>query len=246
MVRRPRPHHSTLEAAGIGLKPRQIEKLLAHEDVGADLVAAAGTIKALAGQVNTLMHAAGILVSLPYILEPGEVVESLSLGAGDTGRDHDLVTDRQIAEFKFIDWRPSRNTLRGFAVHADACFLTTPAGHRHRALTLALGSDGLLAMLVKGRTEGLEDAVVHRQRVAELGSREETIPRVPECLLTQRPVFNQELQHAAYQDPGIALGGRQLKRRDVPEEGSEAVSDVLTARFVSQCVDQLVDPHRWV
>lgn len=72
---------AAIEAAGIGLKPRQIEKLLADEDVGADLVEAAGTIKALAGQINTLMHAAGILVSLPYILERGEVVESLSLGA---------------------------------------------------------------------------------------------------------------------------------------------------------------------
>ena len=137
---------AALETAGIGLKPRQIEKLLTREDVGADLVAAAGTIKALAGQVNTLMHAAGILVSLPYILEPGEVVESLSLGAGNTGRDHDLVTDRQIAEFKFIDWRPSRNTLRQNVVFADV-FSVASADTDKRRVVYLLGTDHALRFL---------------------------------------------------------------------------------------------------
>lgn len=55
-----------------------------------------------------IMHAAGIMVALPWILESGEIVESLSLGAGNTGRDHDLETNRRIAEFKFIDWRGGR------------------------------------------------------------------------------------------------------------------------------------------
>jgi RNA polymerase sigma-70 factor (ECF subfamily) len=33
-------------------------------------------------------------------LEPGELVQSLSLGAGNTGRAHDLETDRRIDEFR--------------------------------------------------------------------------------------------------------------------------------------------------
>jgi hypothetical protein len=39
------------------------------------------------------------LVALPKILEPGELVQSLSLGDGNTGRAHDLETDRRIDEF---------------------------------------------------------------------------------------------------------------------------------------------------
>jgi hypothetical protein len=42
---------------------------------------------------------------LPKILEPGEVVQYLSLGAGNTGRPFDLETDKRVAEFKFIRWR---------------------------------------------------------------------------------------------------------------------------------------------
>lgn len=45
------------------------------------------------------------LLSLPNILDSGERVESLSLGAGNTPGGHDLVTDRRIAEFKFTRWR---------------------------------------------------------------------------------------------------------------------------------------------
>lgn len=42
---------------------------------------------------------------LPHILEPDERVESVSLGAGNTGRDFDLETNVRVAEFKFIHWR---------------------------------------------------------------------------------------------------------------------------------------------
>jgi len=139
-----------LENAGVGLNPRQIEKLLEQEDVGTDLVAAAATIKALAGQVNVLMHAAGILVSLPHILEPGEVVESLSLGAGNTGRDHDLETDRRIAEFKFLEWRPSRNTIRENVVFADV-FSVAAADTNKRRVVYLLGTDHALRFLRGGR-----------------------------------------------------------------------------------------------
>ena len=41
----------------------------------------------------------------PHILDSGERVSSLSLGAGNTPGGHDLVTDRRIAEFKFTRGR---------------------------------------------------------------------------------------------------------------------------------------------
>ncbi|MGP0101273.1 MAG: hypothetical protein ACLPUT_06605 [Solirubrobacteraceae bacterium] len=138
------------EAASSGLRPRQITKILARGDVGAELIAAARTIKALAGQVNVIMHAAGILASLPYILEPSEIVESLSLGAGNTGRDHDLVTDRRIAEFKFIDWRPASNTIRENVLFADV-FGVASAETDKRRIVYVLGTEHPMKFLRGGR-----------------------------------------------------------------------------------------------
>ena len=135
-----------LEAVSSGLTPRQIERLLEQERVGAELIAAARTIKGVAGQVNVIMHAAGILASLPYILDRGEIVESLSLGAGNTGRDHDLVTDRRIAEFKFIDWRPARNTMRQNVLFADVFSVASARTHKRR-IVYVLGTEQPLKFL---------------------------------------------------------------------------------------------------
>ncbi len=44
------------------------------------------SIKNVAGQINVIIHAAGILNSLSAILEQGEIIESASLGAGNTGK----------------------------------------------------------------------------------------------------------------------------------------------------------------
>ena len=55
---------------------------------------------------------------MPYILEPDEKIFSLSLGAGNSGREFDLATNYRIAEFKiaefkFIQWQQEgRNTIR--------------------------------------------------------------------------------------------------------------------------------------
>ncbi len=139
-----------LEAASSGLRPRQIERVLEREGVEAELITAARTVKLLAGQVNVIMHAAGILASLPYILESSEIVESLSLGAGSTGRDHDLVTDRRIAEFKFIDWRPTRNTLRENVLFADV-FSVASADTDKRRIVYVLGTEQAMKFLQGGR-----------------------------------------------------------------------------------------------
>jgi hypothetical protein len=70
-----------------------------HREV---LAAAAAALKRLAGQINVFIHATGILLCLPHILEPGESVEHVSLGAGNTGRECDLESNYRITEFKFI------------------------------------------------------------------------------------------------------------------------------------------------
>lgn len=79
--------------------------LVAQDGITSAELLHALAIKALVGQINVVVHALGILVSLPYVLEDGEVIECLSLGAGNSGCSYDLKTNRRIAEFKIITWR---------------------------------------------------------------------------------------------------------------------------------------------
>jgi hypothetical protein len=82
-------------------------------------MASALSIKKVAGQINTIIHAAGILRSLQSILEPGEQILSVSLGAGNTGRKFDLETNFRVAEYKFIDWQGGAETIRQNSLFKD-------------------------------------------------------------------------------------------------------------------------------
>jgi hypothetical protein len=120
-----------LEGSLVGMSRERAETFLTGDGVTADVLEAALTIKDLSAQIDTMIHALGILAALPYILEPGEVVQSLSLGAGNTGRAHDLVTDLQIAEFKFIRWRGGAESIRQNGVFVDIFNLvSTPTDKR--------------------------------------------------------------------------------------------------------------------
>ena len=85
----------------------------------AETLGAAGLIKQLAGQINVVIHALGILLCLPHILRPGEVIEYVSLGAGNTGRAFDLETNQRIAEFKFIHWQGGPESIRQNSLFKD-------------------------------------------------------------------------------------------------------------------------------
>jgi hypothetical protein len=87
--------------------------------VTSDLLESAITFKRTAGQINVLIHSIGILLSLPKILEKDEVVKSLSLGAGNTGRRFDLETNLRIAEFKFINWQGGAESIRQNSLFKD-------------------------------------------------------------------------------------------------------------------------------
>lgn len=69
-------------------------------------------VKRLSAQIDVLIHAYGMLLALPRILEDDETIEYLSLGAGNTGKPFDLVTSKRIAEFKFAEWDGRHNTIR--------------------------------------------------------------------------------------------------------------------------------------
>jgi hypothetical protein len=124
----------------------QIERSLQHatvEDYAAVLTAcgarsevlgAAGLIKRLAGQINVVVHALGILLCLPHILRPGETIDYVSLGAGNTGKAFDLETSTRIAEFKFIHWQGGPEAIRQNALFKDFYELAEYPGKKERFL----------------------------------------------------------------------------------------------------------------
>jgi hypothetical protein len=114
------------------------------------LLRAALDVKRVAGQINVIVHAVGILVSLPYVLEPGEVIQSLSLGAGNTGRSHDLETDRRIAEFKFIDWKGGPESIRQNSLFVDLFNLASAVTEKRRVLYV-VGKEKPISFLTNRR-----------------------------------------------------------------------------------------------
>ncbi len=72
--------------------------------------------------------------SLPSVLENGEIVEQLSLGAGNTPKRHyDLETNLRIAEFTFIDWK-GRDSARQDKLFKDFFLLAEADAQKKRCL----------------------------------------------------------------------------------------------------------------
>lgn len=108
-----------IEQSLVGTTGENCEALLHEFNAQSEVLGAAGTIKRMAGQINVIIHSLGILLCLPHILKPGETVESVSLGAGNTGKVFDLETDQRIAEFKFITWQGGPESVRQNTVFKD-------------------------------------------------------------------------------------------------------------------------------
>ena len=116
-----------------------------------DVLAAAGTMKRIAGQINVVIHALGILLCLPHILNDGEKIEYVSLGAGNTGRAFDLETNQRIAEFKFIRWQGGPETIRQNALFKDFYLLAEHAATKSKYLYV-LGIEYPLKFFNSGRS----------------------------------------------------------------------------------------------
>ena len=114
---------ASIEFSLIARRADTCKAALAEAGVKAEVLGAAGTIKRLAGQVNVVVHALGILLCLPRILQPGEIIEYVSLGAGNTGKMFDLETNQRIAEFKFIQWRGGSEAIRQNGLFKDFYFM---------------------------------------------------------------------------------------------------------------------------
>ncbi|MFD8578757.1 PE-PGRS family protein [Streptomyces virginiae] len=103
--------------------------------VDAGLLAAALTLRESLGRINDLIHASGILLALPHVLEEGETIARRpSLGAGnDPGRPYDLETDRRVAEFKLARWRGA-DAMRKRQVFKDLAMLAADRSGRRADL----------------------------------------------------------------------------------------------------------------
>jgi len=101
-----------IESALNGLEKQAVSSLCSEMNVSPVLLQSAVEIKQAASQISVIIHAVGILISLPYILNDGEKVQSVSLGEGNTGKQFDLETSHRIAEFKFIHWQGSSESVR--------------------------------------------------------------------------------------------------------------------------------------
>lgn len=175
-----------LEATFEGADAVGIGEQLGKNGVDEDLLAAALLVKRTAGQVNVLIHAVGILVALPKLLEPGEVVESLSLGAGNTGRDFDLITDRRIAEFTFIDWRGGSESIRQNKLFGDLVALLS-AKTRKRRIAYVNGTTHPLRFLGNRRAirSVLKDAPLERRFRQRYGEKYATVGDFWEAVKSQ-------------------------------------------------------------
>lgn len=103
---------------------------------GQSLFAAAVRTRAQLGRLNDLIHAAGISLALPLILEPGEhLANRPSLAAGnDPSRPFDVETDRRVMEFKFGVWQTGSNAARKRAVFHDLVHLAADQSGRRGEL----------------------------------------------------------------------------------------------------------------
>lgn len=140
---------SRIEGAVRGVSAANCASFLESAGAGREALAAAAAMKRLAGQINVTIHALGILLCLPHILEPGEHVEYVSLGAGNTGRRFDLETNLRVAEFKFIHWRGGPEAIRQNSVFKDYFLLADHVTPKRKHLYL-LGTEQGLAFL-RGR-----------------------------------------------------------------------------------------------
>lgn len=138
------------ELPGLASGPQAAKAFLDQKAISTAALHAALNIKDKFGQINVVIHALGVLIALPYILEEGEQVHSVALGAGNTGLDFDLETDRRIAEFKFITWRGGAEVIRQNSVFKDFLKLLWDASEKRRQLYLT-GTEEALSFLRGGR-----------------------------------------------------------------------------------------------
>ncbi len=155
----------SIEASVRGIGAEESAAFIENAGAGREVLAAAAEMKRLAGQINVTIHALGILLCLPHVLEKGERVEYVSLGAGNTGRRFDLETNLRVAEFKFIRWRGGPEAIRQNSIFKDYFQLADHETDKRKYLYL-LGTDHATTFL-KGR-RALNSVLSRNEKVRAL------------------------------------------------------------------------------
>lgn len=137
---------SQLESCVAGTCTGDLSPLLCDEGICRGVLDSAFLFKSVAGQINVVIHAVAVLVSLPYILEEGEIVQYVSLGAGTGGKGFDLETDMRVAEFKLIQWQGGPEPIRQNQLFKDFFNLAEHECDKRRCLYV-LGTDHPLRFL---------------------------------------------------------------------------------------------------
>ncbi len=141
---------ASIEKDFVGSKLTTLSPLFSKYQIDVSLLEAADTVKGAASQIDEVIHAVGILNFLPNLLHTGEVIESLSLGAGNTGKPFDLVTNLRIAEFKFIYWKGGSESIRQNQFFKDFFYLAESDTNKKRCLYV-LEKDAPVKFLNGGR-----------------------------------------------------------------------------------------------
>lgn len=142
-----------------------------------DTLTSAGQLKRLVGQLNVVIHALGILLCLPRIVEADETIEAVSLGAGNTGRPFDLETNLRVAEFKFIRWQGGAETIRQNSLFKDFYLLAEHETEKRKHL-FVLGTHHPLKFLNGGRALSSvlsRNVALDRQFHAKYGEKYRTV-----------------------------------------------------------------------
>jgi hypothetical protein len=119
---------------------KELSMVLADDGITTSLMRSAIEVKRAASQIDEVVHSVGTLLALPDILEEDEAVESLSLGAGNTGRSFDLETNKRIAEFTYIDWKGGPESIRKQKLFKDFYCLAESETSKRR-FVYVLGDD---------------------------------------------------------------------------------------------------------
>jgi hypothetical protein len=168
---------AVIEGSLCGATILDLAEQTSRTDATSSALAAAGPLKRLAGQINVVIHAAGILRCLPLLLDPNEIIEYVSLGAGNTGRPFDLATNKRIAEFKFTAWRGGAESIRQNNLFKDLFLLAEYEDPRKKFLYV-LGIEQPLKFFNGRRALSSvlsRDEVMRAKFVSAYGTRYQTV-----------------------------------------------------------------------
>jgi len=113
----------------------QSAQVAQQSGISDDLLTAALTVRENLGRISDLIHATGIVLALPHILEEGEhICKRPSLAAGnDPSRPFDLETNRRVAEFKLAQWAGA-DAMRKRQTFKDLVMLAADTSERRADL----------------------------------------------------------------------------------------------------------------